>query len=65
MREFLNAKTVVIAATARVATPKQGDEAKFVLPVREQPLMTAKAEAKKNKARGGIATLGSTDRNDE
>ncbi|HEV2578283.1 MAG TPA: NAD-dependent succinate-semialdehyde dehydrogenase [Acidobacteriaceae bacterium] len=65
MREFMNAKTVVVAATARPAGPKQGEEAKFVLPVREQPLMTAKAEAKKNKARGGIATLGLTERNDE
>jgi succinate-semialdehyde dehydrogenase/glutarate-semialdehyde dehydrogenase len=61
MREFLNAKTVVIAATAMQLAPKPDTESKFVLPVREQPLMTAKAEAAKAKKLGGIATLGLTD----
>jgi succinate-semialdehyde dehydrogenase/glutarate-semialdehyde dehydrogenase len=60
MREFLNAKTVVIAATAMQPAPKPDAESKFVLPVREQPLMTAKAEAAKAKKLGGIATLGLT-----
>ena len=62
MREFLNAKTVVIAANAtQIQAPQQDKDQKFVLPVREQPLVTAKAEAAKAKKRGGIATLGLTD----
>lgn len=62
MREFLNAKTVVIAATAvHVPTPQEAAEPKVALPIREQPLVTAKAEAAKaKKSRGGIATLGLT-----
>jgi succinate-semialdehyde dehydrogenase/glutarate-semialdehyde dehydrogenase len=62
MREFLNAKTVVIAATAVEQAPDGTSEAKVVLPMREQPLVAAKsasAEARKKK-RGEIATLGLT-----
>jgi len=59
MREFLNAKTVVIAAAA--AQPKvheKAGEAKVVVPIREQPLVTAKAEAAKSKRARGITTMG-------
>lgn len=67
MREFLNAKTVVIAASATQVPASQGSEdTKFVLPVREQPLVTVKgADAKIKKSRGGIATLGLTPPTDE
>lgn len=44
MREFMNAKTVVVGATAKVAST--GDvtpETRFSIPTREQPLVTAKA----------------------
>src|SRR5215469_15038452 len=44
MREFLNAKTVVIAAAAvQPQTPEDAAAPKVVLPMREQPLVTAKA----------------------
>ena len=60
MREFLNAKTVVIAA-APVQTPADASETKVVLPMREQPLVTAKAGTSKPKQTSGIATLGLTE----
>jgi succinate-semialdehyde dehydrogenase/glutarate-semialdehyde dehydrogenase len=62
MREFLNAKTVVIAATAEsLRSAQTTTEHKLVLPMREQPLVTAKGEAaKQKKSKGGIATLGLT-----
>ncbi|HEY4010804.1 MAG TPA: NAD-dependent succinate-semialdehyde dehydrogenase [Acidobacteriaceae bacterium] len=65
MREFLNAKTVVIAASAvELPGPETVAEPKLVLPMREQPLVAAKsagAEARQKKKRGGIATLGLND----
>jgi succinate-semialdehyde dehydrogenase/glutarate-semialdehyde dehydrogenase len=62
MREFLNAKTVVVAAAA--AQPPSSDksaEPRVALPVREQPLMTAKAESEKAKRARGIVSLGLTE----
>ena len=62
MREFLNAKTVVVAATAvRPQTPEEAAEPKTVLPMREQPLVTAKAESEKAKRSRGIVSLGLTE----
>jgi succinate-semialdehyde dehydrogenase/glutarate-semialdehyde dehydrogenase len=60
MREFLNAKTVVIAATPEsLRSAQEAAEPKVVLPMREQPLVTAKAGAeKRKKSKSGIATLG-------
>jgi succinate-semialdehyde dehydrogenase/glutarate-semialdehyde dehydrogenase len=59
MREFLNAKTVVFAASAvQAPAPEKAGETKFVVPMREQPLVTAKAQSPERKKRGGIATLG-------
>lgn len=60
MREFMNAKTVVIAATPEsLQSAEMAAEPKVVLPMREQPLVTAKAEAEKQKrSKSGIATLG-------
>ena len=62
MREFLNAKTVVVAATA-VQPPalENAAEPKVVLPMREQPLVTAKAESEKAKRSRGIVSLGLTE----
>jgi succinate-semialdehyde dehydrogenase/glutarate-semialdehyde dehydrogenase len=61
MREFLNAKTVVIAAVAKQpSASEKAAEPKVVLPMREQPLVTAKAESEKAKRSRGIATLGLT-----
>jgi succinate-semialdehyde dehydrogenase/glutarate-semialdehyde dehydrogenase len=64
MREFLNAKTVVIAASAvQLTVPEAAAEPKVVLPMREQPLVAAKVanpEHKRKKPRGSIATLGLT-----
>ncbi len=64
MREFLNAKTVVVAATAVEKTADGGStQSKVVLPIREQPLVaekTGSAAAKAKKDRGGSATLGLT-----
>ena len=59
MREFLNAKTVVIAGPVEVLrTAETAAERKVVLPMREQPLVTAKAEAaKQKKSKRGMATL--------
>jgi succinate-semialdehyde dehydrogenase/glutarate-semialdehyde dehydrogenase len=62
MREFLNAKTVVVAAaTVRPQTPEEAAEPKAVLPMREQPLVTAKAESEKAKRARGIVSLGLTE----
>ena len=62
MREFLNAKTVVVAAPASRGAPLKGArETKVVLPMREQPLVTAKAEAAKSKKSRGVASLGLSD----
>ncbi len=62
MREFLNAKTVVVAATAvRPQTPGEAAEPKVTLPMREQPLVTAKAESEKAKKARGIVSLGLTE----
>ena len=71
MREFMNAKTVVVAAAPKTAQePEAVAEQKFVLPTREQPLVTAKAgqtkeeqakPAKSKRARGGMSVLGLTD----
>lgn len=60
MREFLNAKTVVIAAAPEsLRSAKTAAEPKVVLPMREQPLVTAKAGTEKQKkSKRGIATLG-------
>ncbi len=64
MREFLNAKTVVIAAAAvELPKPEAAAESKVVLPMREQPLVAAKsanAAAKTKKKKPAIATLGLT-----
>ena len=62
MREFLNAKTVVVAATAvQPRADENAAEPKVVLPMREQPLVTAKAESEKAKRSRGMATLGLTE----
>ncbi|HSU19192.1 MAG TPA: hypothetical protein VLI45_05545, partial [Acidobacteriaceae bacterium] len=71
MREFMNAKTVVVAAAPKTAQePEAVAEQKFVLPTREQPLVTAKAgqtkdeqakPAKSKRARSGMSVLGLTD----
>jgi hypothetical protein len=59
MREFLNAKTVVIAATAEsLKAPEKSTDQKMVLPMREQPLVAAKSAAKAKKSKSHIATLG-------
>lgn len=59
MREFLNAKTVVIAATAQsLPAPETAMDQKVVLPMREQPLVAAKSAAKAKKSKSNIATLG-------
>jgi succinate-semialdehyde dehydrogenase/glutarate-semialdehyde dehydrogenase len=60
MREFLNAKTVVIAATAASlkASETAATDQKVVLPMREQPLVAAKSAGKAKKSKGSIATLG-------
>ena len=59
MREFLNAKTVVVAAGAvQPVVDEKTRESRPVLPVREQPLMTAKAENEKAKRLRGITSLG-------
>lgn len=48
MREFMNAKTVVVGANAKSAPAAETPaETKFSLPTREQPLVTAKAEQAK------------------
>jgi succinate-semialdehyde dehydrogenase/glutarate-semialdehyde dehydrogenase len=60
MREFLNAKTVVIAAK-KPQSRDQAGESKVVVPIREQPLMTAKAEAAKAKRSRGITSMGLTE----
>ena len=59
MREFLNAKTVVISTPAESlpASEKSTDQ-KMVLPMREQPLVAAKSAAKAKKSKSHIATLG-------
>jgi succinate-semialdehyde dehydrogenase/glutarate-semialdehyde dehydrogenase len=68
MREFLNAKTVVVAAgKVKERKPEQAAEPKVALPIREQPLVTAKAggeNGKRKKKRDEFATLGLTDRNE-
>jgi succinate-semialdehyde dehydrogenase/glutarate-semialdehyde dehydrogenase len=62
MREFLNAKTVVVAAPAvQPPTSEKAAEFKVVLPMREQPLVTAKAESEKAKRSRGIVSLGLTE----
>ena len=62
MREFLNAKTVVVAATpVRPGALERVGEAKVVLPMRELPLVTAKAESEKAKRSRGIVSLGLTE----
>jgi len=62
MREFLNAKTVVVAAAAvQPSAAEKAAEPRIVLPMREQPLVTAKAESEKAKRSRGIATLGLSD----
>ena len=62
MREFLNAKTVVVAASpVQPATPEKAAERKVVVPTREQPLVTAKAESEKAKRARGIVSLGLTE----
>jgi succinate-semialdehyde dehydrogenase/glutarate-semialdehyde dehydrogenase len=61
MREFLNAKTVVIAATAEsLKATKTAADQKLVLPMREQPLVAVKSTGKAKKSKSGIATLGLT-----
>src|SRR6202012_2538660 len=62
MREVLNAKTVVVAAAAvHPAASEKTAEFKVVLPMREQPLVTAKAESEKAKRSRGIVSLGLTE----
>jgi succinate-semialdehyde dehydrogenase / glutarate-semialdehyde dehydrogenase len=62
MREFLNAKTVVVAATTvQPRADENAAEPRVVLPMREQPLVTAKAESEKAKRSRGMATLGLTE----
>jgi succinate-semialdehyde dehydrogenase/glutarate-semialdehyde dehydrogenase len=61
MREFLNAKTVVVAAAAVQPLAETTGESKLVLPMREQPLVTAKAESEKSKRSRGITSLGLTE----
>jgi succinate-semialdehyde dehydrogenase/glutarate-semialdehyde dehydrogenase len=62
MREFLNAKTVVVAAIkVQPSNRETAVEPKLVLPMREQPLVTAKAESEKAKRSRGIASLGLTE----
>ena len=62
MHEVLNAKTFVVPATA-VQPPafENANEPKVVLPMREQALVTAKAERERAKRSHGIATLGLTE----
>jgi succinate-semialdehyde dehydrogenase/glutarate-semialdehyde dehydrogenase len=62
MREFLNAKTVVVAKTAvQPPSVENATEPRAVLPMREQPLVTAKAESEKARRSRGTATLGLTE----
>lgn len=61
MREFLNAKTVVVAAAPEEPAAETTAESKVVLPMREQPLVTAKAESERAKRMRGITSLGLTE----
>ena len=79
MREFMNAKTVVVAASAKAEKAEPAAEQKFVLPTREQPLVTAKAAqgktgqgngepvrpAKGRRTRGSTSMLGLSDEDEE
>jgi succinate-semialdehyde dehydrogenase/glutarate-semialdehyde dehydrogenase len=50
MREFMNAKTVVVGASPKPAADSEAaPETKFTLPTREQPLVTAKAAQSKER----------------
>ena len=61
MREFLNAKTVVVAAAAVQPLAETAGESRLVLPMREQPLVTAKAESERARRSRGITSLGLTE----